>query len=170
MDTSAFIAGFEPFSIQNEVYSVPFVKEELISGSLAHLRFQTAVENGKLKVLKPKEKFMETVKQQAKKVGDYRYLSEADIQVLALALQLKSSGKDSVIVTDDYSIQNVANKLKIEFASLATFGIKFQFKWILYCPACHKKYPSDYELKTCKICGTKLKRKPIGKRHVKSRG
>ena len=170
MDTSAFIAGFEPFSIQNEVYSVPFVKEELISGSLAHLRFQTAVENGKLKVLKPKEKFMETVKQQAKKVGDYRYLSEADIQVLALALQLKTSGKDPVIVTDDYSIQNVANKLKVKFASLITFGIKFQFKWILYCPACHKKYPSDCELKTCKICGTKLKRKPIGKRHVKSRG
>ena len=170
MDTSAFIAGFEPFSIQNEVYSVPFVKEELISGSLAHLRFQTAVENGKLKVLKPKEKFIEAVKQQAKRVGDYRYLSEADIQVLALALQLKNSGKDSVIVTDDYSIQNVANKLKVKFASLITFGIKFQFKWILYCPACHKKYPSDYELKTCKICGTKLKRKPIGKRHVKSRG
>jgi len=170
LDTSAFIAGFEPFLIQNEIYSVPLVKEELISGSLAHLRFQTAVENGKLKVLKPKEKFIETVKQQAKKVGDYHYLSEADLQILALALQLKNSGKDSVIVTDDYSIQNVANKLKVKFASLITFGIKFQFKWILYCPACHKKYPSDCELKTCKICGTKLKRKPIGKRHVKSRG
>jgi len=170
LDTSAFIAGFDPSLIQNTVYSVPLVKKELISGSLAYLRFQTAVENGKLKVLEPKEQFLETVKQQAKKVGDFRYLSEADIQVLALALQLKSSGKDSVIVTDDYSMQNVANKLKVEFASLITFGIKFQFKWILYCPACHKKYSSDYKLKTCKICGTKLKRKPIGKRHVKSRG
>jgi len=107
------------------------------------------------------------VKQQAKKVGDYRYLSEADIQVLALALQLKTSGKDSIIVTDDYSMQNVANRLKIGFASLATFGIKFQFKWILYCPACHKKYPPDYKPKTCKICGTELKRKLIGKRHIK---
>ena len=59
-----------------------------------------------------------------------RYLSEADKQVLALALELKGSGLTPLIVTDDYSIQNVANKIGVEFTSLMTFGIKFRFKWI----------------------------------------
>jgi len=77
-----------------------------------------------------------------------------------LALELKDSGLTPLIVTDDYSIQNVANKIGVEFSSLMTFGIKFRFKWILYCPACYRKYPSDYKSKVCEVCGTELKRKP----------
>ena len=89
-----------------------------------------------------------------------RYLSEADMQVLALALELKSRGSTPLIVTDDYSIQNVANKIDVDFTALLTFGIKFRFKWILYCPACYRKYPQDYKFKVCEVCGTELKRKP----------
>ena len=111
---------------------------------------------------------MEIVTQQSKKTGDFKYLSQADIEVLALALQLKAAHKKPTIVTDDYSIQNVASKLKIEFSPLATFGIKYRFKWILYCPACRKKYPSDYKPKKCEICGTLLKRKPLSKKPVKT--
>jgi UPF0271 protein len=86
---------------------------------------------------------------------------------LALALEFKSAGYSPLIVTDDYSIQNVANQIGVEFASLMTFGIRFRLHWILYCPACHKKYPSDYKLKACEICGTTLKRKPLSKTLVK---
>ena len=167
MDSSAFIAGFDPFMVKEKVYSSPLVGEELISGSTPHLRFQTAVENGKLKVKQPEERFIEIVAEQSKKTGDFKYLSEADMQILALALQLKDSSKNPTVITDDYSIQNVANKLGIEFAPLATFGIKFRFKWILYCPACRRKYPPDYKPKKCEICGTELKRKPIGKKRIK---
>ena len=105
--------------------------------------------------------------QQSKRTGDFKYLSQADIEVLALALQLKSLGENPTVVTDDYSMQNVANKLGIEFSPLTTFGIKYRFKWILYCPACRKKYPPDYKPKKCEICGTELKRKPLGKKRVK---
>lgn len=166
LDTSALIAGFDPFMVEGEVYSTPLVKEELIPDSTYNLRFRTAVESGKLKVKLPEKEFVKAVTQHSKKTGDFRYLSEADIQILALALQLKNSDKNPAIVTDDYSIQNVANKLGIEFVPLATFGIKFRFKWILYCPACRRKYPPDYKPKTCEICGTELKRKPIGKKRI----
>lgn len=40
-----------------------------------------------------------------------RYLSKADLQVLALAMELKRRGLRPLIVTDDYSIQNVTNKI-----------------------------------------------------------
>ncbi|RLI19883.1 nucleic acid-binding protein [Candidatus Bathyarchaeota archaeon] len=168
LDTSAFIAGFDPFTIKEKVYCPPLVKEELSPNSTFYLRFQTAIENGKLEVKQPETRFTEAVIQSSKKTGDFRYLSEVDIQVLALALQLKEANKNSIIVTDDYSIQNVANKLGIEFASLATFGIKYRFKWILYCPACRRKYPPDSKLRKCEICGTELKRKPTGKKRVKA--
>jgi UPF0271 protein len=93
----------------------------------------------------------------------------ADKQVLALALELKDIGYQPQIVTDDYSIQNVANQLSIQFAPLMTFGIRYRFLWALYCPACHRKYPADYRSKRCEICGTELKRKPLEKTPVKEK-
>jgi endoribonuclease Nob1 len=139
---------------------VPEVKKELIAGSMPWMRFNAAVENRKLTVRSPKSSVFQDIQEASRKVGDMRYLSEADMQVLALALELKGRGLSPVIVTDDYSIQNVANKIGVEFTSLMTFGIKFRFKWILYCPACYRKYPSDYKFKICEVCGTELKRKP----------
>jgi UPF0271 protein len=141
-------------------YTVPEVKKELIAGSIPWVRFNTAIENKKLTVKSPKDSFFQEIQEASRKIGDMRYLSEADLQVLALSLELKSKGLSPMIVTDDYSIQNVANKVDVEFRSLITFGIKFRFKWILYCPACFRKYPSDYRFKSCEVCGTELKRKP----------
>jgi UPF0271 protein len=167
LDTSAFIAGFDPLTIQSEQYSVPLVREELISNSLSWTRFTTAVGSTKLKIKQPSVEFVDKVREASKKVGDILSLSKADQQVLALALELKSAGYSSLIVTDDYSIQNVANQIGVDFAPLMTFGIRYRLHWILYCPACHKKYPSDYKLRTCEVCGTVLKRKPLKKTLVK---
>jgi len=167
LDTSAFIAGLDPLSLRNEVFSVPLVKEELSVNSMPWVRFKTAVESGKLKIRAPQKEFIEKVREFSKVAGDVLYLSEADVQVLALALELKELVGSPVLVTDDYSIQNVAKSLDIEFAPLLTFGIKFFFQWALYCPACRKKYPQDYKFKKCEICGTELKRKPVKKRFIK---
>jgi UPF0271 protein len=166
LDTSAFIAGFDPMVVPEKQYTVPEVKNELNSGSMPWMRFNAAIENGKVSILKPKDSFFQEVLEASKKVGDIRYLSEADLQVLALALELKSRGSNPLIVTDDYSIQNVANKIGVEFTSLMTFGIKFRFKWMLYCPACYRKYPPDYKSKDCEVCGTELKRKPKKKTRI----
>ena len=158
-DTSAFMAGFDPLTIPEKQFTVPEVKNEILQESLLLFRFNTARDCGKLKVVSCNDSFLQKIIEIAKKLGDLRYLSKADLCVLALALELK---KDyfPLILTDDYSIQNVANKARINFASLMTFGIKHRFNWILYCPACYHKYPSDYKLKSCKICGTEIKRKP----------
>jgi UPF0271 protein len=124
------------------------------------VRFKTAVENGKLKVRAPSEDFWNRVKAAASKVGDSFFLSETDLQLLALALEFKDEGCTPQIVTDDYSIQNVATQVGIEFVSLATFGIRRLLEWMRYCPACHREYPADYNATQCQVCGTELKRKP----------
>ena len=160
LDTSAFIAGFDPLTVPEKQYTVPEVKKELIAGSMPWMRFNAAIENRKVMIVKPKDSVFQKILEESKKVGDMRYLSEADLQILALALELKGRGLSPLIITDDYSIQNVANKIDVEFTSLLTFGIKFRFKWILYCPACYRKYPPDYKFNICEVCGTTLKRKP----------
>jgi UPF0271 protein len=161
------VAGFDPLSVNEEQITTPMVKEEIKESSIAWVRFKTAVQSGKLNVRAPKKIFMNKVKASAKLVGDAFFLSEADLQVLALALELETMGHTPSIATDDYSIQNVANQMGIEFASLATFGIRFHLQWIRYCPACHKRYPADYKSNRCEVCDTKLKRKPLRKKLLK---
>ena len=141
LDTSAFLAGFDPFSLSEEQVTVPKVEEEIRKNSIILVRFKTALENGKLKVKAPSEEFLNKVKASSTKVGDSFLLSETDKQLLALALELKATGYAPQIVTDDYSIQNVATQLGIEFLALATFGIKRLLEWIQCLPACHREYP-----------------------------
>lgn len=163
LDASAFISGFDPLSVEDEQYSVPSVRHELPEDSLPSLRFDTACERERLRLIHPDPHFLDEVKNLSKEAGDLRFLSEADMQILGLAMQLKKDGRDPLIVTDDYSIQNMAKKIGVDFAPLITFGIRFYFKWLLYCPACHKKYPPDYRSRKCEVCGTILKRKPLTK-------
>jgi len=160
LDTSAFLAGFDPFSLGEEQLTVPKVEEEIKRNSIILVRFKAALENGKLKVKAPSEEFLSKVKASSSKVGDSFKLSETDKDLLSLALELKAEGCNPQIVTDDYSIQNVATQLGIEFSALATFGIKRLLEWIRYCPACYRQYPADYPSRECQVCGTELKRKP----------
>ena len=160
LDTSAIIAGLDPFSISEEQYTVPMVLEEISENSMFGLRFKTAIENGKIKIKTPDATFTKKVKTFASAVGDAFFLSETDTQVLALALELKTQGYTALLATDDYSMQNVANQMRIEFASLTTFGIRRRLEWIRYCPGCHRRYPANHKSTKCTVCETELKRKP----------
>ncbi len=160
LDTSAFVAGFDPFSQSNEQVTVPKVEEEIRRNSMVKMRLETAIESGKVKVQAPTQESCAKLEASATKAGDIYKLSAADKQLLALAIELKTQGYTPQIITDDYSIQNVATQVSIEFRSLATFGIKRLLEWIRYCPACHKQYPANCKFKECQICGTELKRKP----------
>lgn len=160
LDTSAFLAGFDPFSLSVEQVTVPKVGDEIRSHSMAWVRFNIAIESGKVKIITPTEEFSNKIKVSANKVGDSYLLSDTDMQLLALALELKANGETPEIITDDYSIQNVAKQNGIQFYALATFGIKRILEWIRYCPACHREYPINTSFSDCQVCGTELKRKP----------
>ena len=134
--------------------------DEIKNNSISRVRFNIAVESGKVKIKTPQEEYSNKIRVSASKIGDSYLLSETDIQLLALALELKMQGEQPEIVTDDYSIQNVAKQNSIKFYALATFGIRRILEWIRYCPACHREYPINSSFNTCQVCGTELKRKP----------
>ncbi len=169
LDTSAFVAGFDPFSLSEDQVTSPKVEEEIKRNSMNKLRFETALENGRVKIQAPPQEFVNQIKSSSTKVGDSFKLSETDIELLALALELKLTGYTPQIISDDYSIQNVAKKLGIDFSALATFGIKRLLEWIRYCPACYREYPTNSSAKECQVCGTTLKRKPRRNKSAKTK-
>jgi UPF0271 protein len=165
LDTCALISGLNPLEIRGEVYSVPSVLEELEREGLAQVRLEAALASGRLILRDPTPGAEEEVRRMARELGEDIALSKADLKVLALALDLKNLGKDSAIISDDYSIQNLAKRLGIGCISLTTFGISYAFDWAFYCPACHRRFAEERD--SCSVCGTKLRRSVIKKIKVK---
>jgi rRNA maturation endonuclease Nob1 len=151
LDTSAFIMGYETTDVEAEHYTVPLVQEELREGDLAELRFDSAVRRGRLKVVTPNPENLSEVRAVILEMGEAGVLSATD---------------EPVIVSDDYSVQNVADRLGLGFRSLATPGIKRRFEWVIYCPGCHKIFSAPQPGKVCPMCGTELRRRPGRKRLI----
>ena len=105
------------------------------------MRLEMAIESGKLKVKAPAQESQVKAEELGNMAGDSSKLSETDKQLLALALELKAAGYTPQLVTDDYSIQNVATKMGIDFLSLATLGIKQLLEWIRYVQHATKNTP-----------------------------
>jgi len=51
-------------------------------------------------------------------------LSDADVSVIALAVELMERNEKFTVITDDYSVQNILKKLKIDFRGVAQKEIK----------------------------------------------
>jgi len=163
LDASALVMGLNPSALDLPTYSVPSVTNELLPDTLSYARFSTSQESGHLTVKKPTSSSMKAVEEASSKVGDVGVLSRADLEVLALALDLRQSGLSPIIVSDDYAIQNVSETLGVEHASLATFGIAKKFDWIYYCPACFRRYTVEDAGRPCRVCGTPLRRRVVRK-------
>jgi endoribonuclease Nob1 len=110
------------------------------------------IDSDKLKILEPNKEFVGQVIRMAKKTGDYQRLSTADLSILALALQL-----NSVLISDDYAVQNIAALLKIPVRNITTKGITKVRRWINFCSACNKAYGSN--INQCAFCGNNLRRR-----------
>jgi UPF0271 protein len=167
LDSSAFIQGLDP---QNEAaYTVPLVVGELRDGFVV-ARLRSMESTGRLKIVEPEESYLGVVEDESLRMGESHALSATDKQVLALGLQLRDVMLEPVIVSDDYSVQNMADALGLGYRGLATPGIKRQFTWTLYCPGCRQEYAKPQPDDVCPICGTDLKRRPSRKRGVTRRG
>jgi len=90
------------------------------------------------------------VKEAALKSGDAGRLSDVDVSVIALAIDL-----NGIVLTDDFSIQNVCSIMKIEYRSVGTPGIKKVEKWNYRCIGCGKWYKE--KMNDCPICGSPMK-------------
>jgi len=154
LDSSAFYAGI-PFSSSEPSVTTSHVYNEIKHIKKDHDAVQILIETRRLKISDPEHKFIITVNDAAKKSGDFPNLSQEDVSIIALSLQLNAE-----LITDDFAVSNVAKNLSIKVSPVMTSGIKNIITWIYYCPGCKRNFSKTTE---CPNCGNMLKRKPLKK-------
>lgn len=164
IDTSAILSG-KPIRFENiSIVTTPAVSDEFSPGGRDFRIFDLLKETG-LSIHAPSKEAINHVKKIAQETGDEIRLSPADVEIVALAIDInKEPDKEATILTDDYSIQNVASSLKIRFQGFSQNGITKKFKWVCRCPGCKKHF--NKITKICPICGTITKSSVLHKKKL----
>jgi UPF0271 protein len=160
LDASAIIGGFSSKEFQN--YITASVISE-IKDLKSKIILESAVEEGSIRIMEPESVDIKNVLDIITKSGDVLRLSNTDKNLVALAFKLKRESYDPMLVTDDYSIQNVLKIVGITYRSVLTEGIKGIYGWVKVCKGCKKNYPPEYAFDECEICGTRIIKKRIKK-------
>lgn len=162
LDTSAILSG-KPLTLDMKLTTTtPGVSHELQPGGRDYRTFLFLHEQG-LSIRNPTKESIQKIHKVATESGDIGRLSTADIEVLALALDI-SQDQDAIIITDDYSIQNVSHILGIRFESINQSGITKRFKWNWRCSGCGKIFATH--VPTCPICGASTKQVVVKKKSL----
>jgi endoribonuclease Nob1 len=164
VDTSAILSG-KPIRFNDAILvTTPGVSDELTPGGRDYRSFEFLIDTG-LTIHAPSKEAVQQVKKTAQETGDNRRLSPADIEIIALALDInKEPDQEATILTDDYSIQNIASTLHIKFEGFSQKGITKKFKWVSRCPGCGKQF--NEPTKICPICGTTTRSSPRKKENM----
>jgi UPF0271 protein len=146
LDASAFIRDY---TTEERMATIPLVREELEDE--AGYRFD-ALEGSGMRIHIPEPETVERVERAARETGDAGTLSRTDVRLLATSFEL-----DATLVTDDYAMQNVAEKLDVAVAVIAQEGIDERRDWRFQCQGCGRTF--DEHRDRCSICGSDLERK-----------
>jgi endoribonuclease Nob1 len=153
LDSTAFYAGI-PYQGNGRYYTTYLVLEEVkhhnVGSSLIHSRVQ---------VTEPTSASLNRVKTTAAKTGDIGALSQSDMSLLALGLDMMGNDGGVSLVSDDFAVRNVAEVLSIPLAPTTMKGGEWKnMTWKIYCRGCGKTYTNP-KLTVCPVCGTQLVRK-----------
>jgi UPF0271 protein len=144
VDASFF---FSEATLEGELFTPPSVVEE-IADARSRCRLEVLLESG-LSVASPSKESVRRVAAAAGETGDITRLSPADTDLLALALDL-----GAVTVTDDYAIQNVAQRLELGVEGILQRKARPR-RWKFRCPGCNRRYSAPG---ACPVCGSPLSR------------
>jgi UPF0271 protein len=144
IDASFF---FSEATLEGEIFTPPSVVEE-IADVRSRLRLEALLASG-LSVVSPSRESVERVAAAAGETGDTTRLSPADTDLLALSLDL-----GAVAMTDDYAIQNVAQRLGLGVEGILQRKARPR-RWKFRCPGCNRRYSAAG---TCPVCGSLLSR------------
>ena len=165
-DTNIFLLGIDFNVINSVIYTTPRVIEEVKHKRYTNKnrniinRIQAAIESKKLVLQTPSNRSIQDIETGSKTTGDIKALSTVDKELIALALDLKLTLNENVILyTNDYSMQNLCSELSIPFSALIRDGIKSRIIWEVFCPFCNEIRSVEEFGKDCEICGTRIRRR-----------
>lgn len=160
LDATAFIRLDFPLlqTIDALFYTTPGVMSEL-KDSKSRMNLDVLKYSNKLKLNSPQNELIEELKKRIQLIDPQTTLSQVDIEVLALTLQLKGS-----LVSNDLNLQNAAVHLNIPTKVFSGKKITHLRKWRLKCKSCGNVIKDTVE--SCPICGGNLKRFLIKKNRL----
>ncbi|NYT11003.1 MAG: nucleic acid-binding protein [Methanomassiliicoccales archaeon] len=129
-----------------EVYTSPGVLRELEAHNDNRIPFLSEL----LNILTPSKESLDAVGVAAIETGDDARLSPVDLELLALAFELEAT-----LMSDDYSIQNLASHMGIAFVPAGKKGISKKLRWRYKCTGCGRIWRDLH--KDCPICGAPLR-------------
>jgi len=153
LDTASFLSG-RITSIPHGFDSVCItsrVRDEVMKGRPGKM-MEDLLEIG-LKVRDPID--MMRANKSAASTGDIDRLSETDISIIALAIEMENV----LVLTDDFRIQNVLRSLDIRFQPAGEIGertVKEVWNWTFRCRGCGR-YFEEEPGQDCPICGSAIK-------------
>ena len=156
VDTSALISW--PIMELNGAIVVQSQIDELRRHSPSRAEMFHAME---VMVSEPKPESVSFATVSAMETGDMGGLSVVDLHLIALAYERKC-----ILVTDDYRMQNLAEKMGVKWKSVNFQGISKYWEWKVKCVGCGREYDSPDKpaerkgmLGECVDCGSNLKLK-----------
>lgn len=149
LDTSGILRSGLDFSDSGYLITNGVLQE--LEEENARIAVDAAIERGLIEVKEPGEDSISRVRDTAENSGDLEKLSENDISVLALALET-----NSIVVSDDYNIQNISRILGIKYEKTFHPGIRRRVNWRRICEGCGREGKKD----VCDVCGSIMKRVP----------
>lgn len=164
LDSTAFYSGV-PFAGQIVFYTTPSVLEEIARNRELDIGIKGVTESERMIIIEPRSQWIDEVVKRSIETSDISALSDVDISVIALALQLRHDGYDVSVVTDDYSIQNLIIVSGLKYFRTNTIGISRIVEWMVYCIGCGKTF-KNRKLDFCDVCGSKLKRRAKQVRNI----
>lgn len=146
LDTSALMTG-RPFD--GELFTTDEVLRELrkLDALTPQLETFLAV---KVRIVSPSREAVAAIRRRSEGTGDAHRLSPTDIQLLAVASDLGAT-----IVTDDYSIQNVAGEMGLSFEPIMERGITEIVRWRYRCSGCGRSFEGWVD--PCPVCGARVR-------------
>lgn len=121
-DTAAFLSALQLHIYSGRIVSTPSVIRE-VKDAESTSRLETALSIRRVEVEQPLPEYIEKAKKVSKNAKILEKLSQADIEVVALAIEYRDRGAKPIVFTDDYDVQKVLSILGIEFRSVKNLGI-----------------------------------------------
>lgn len=160
LDTSAILSGALTKPFEGSVWITEEILSEIKQFEL-NMLVDAYIEAGMLNIGYPSTNSIRRVINTAVSLGEASALSKADISILALGIDLFLQGENVIILTNDYSIQNVALELGIKCKSVGKRKISRKIIWLHYCQDCG--YSARVIVNSCPKCGSKNIKRTVSK-------
>ncbi|MHB1260937.1 MAG: NOB1 family endonuclease [Thermoplasmatota archaeon] len=155
LDTSLLLGGKDPPRGARWA-TTPEAAAEVSPGGRDARRYEDWRSLG-LEVRDPAAAWRSKVEEAGARAGNLARLSPADQSLLALALEL---GKDATLVTDDYTMLDLAARLGVRTQTVNQEGIRTQLDFRPRCTGCGRWFEAMPKSEDCPVCGSAVKPRP----------